>query len=722
MTQTVSRRDTQGVAIVTIENPPVNALSTTVVQSLKKLLQEADDDPRVLGIVLIGAGRSFVAGADIREFAEFTSGRKQRGEGLHPLLNQIENSPKPYVCAVQGMALGAGLELAMACHFRVALQGARFGLPEIKLGLIPGAGGTQRLPRLVGLIRAAEMCATAVLVEADDALQEGLVDQVCTTGLRQLGVRCALELAARPGEHLKTSDRAVRVADGQGTGLLGADSAESAQAFVELHARIARTARGAAAPIRAIEAVQAAGRETFARGISIEAEIFQDCLFSEESKALVHLFFGERQVRKLRGSAASSEAREIAQAAVVGAGTMGRGIAMAYANAGIPVIMKEQGGAVLTRSMELLKSVYEKAVQRGRMTAEEAVRRTALVTPTLQYEGFERADIVVEAVYEGMDLKRQVFAELDRVARPGAILASNTSTLDIDAIASATKRPEAVIGHHFFSPAAVMRLLEIVAGQRTADEVIATSMRLAQRLRKVGVLVGNCRGFVGNRMYGPYQREAQFLVEEGVAVADVDAALVAFGMAMGPLAVADLAGIDVGWRIRQEYQHLDSPNMRTQTVADRLYQLGRFGQKTGRGWYQYPEGDRVPFPDPSVEDLARQCALESGIERRPIEPPEVVERTLYALVNEGARILEEGYARSATDIDIVYVNGYGFPAHRGGPMWYADQIGLERILARVRDFEARFGFWWKPAPLLEQLVAEGRRFADVAPSGEKTSG
>ena len=696
----VTRSAEEGVAIVTIDNPPVNALSTTVARDLKEILAQVDAEPTVHGVVLAGAGRAFVAGADIREFEEFTAGRKDRGEGLHPLLNQIENSRMSYVCAVHGLALGAGLELAMACHYRVALRGARLGQPEVKLGLIPGAGGTQRLPRLVGVVRAAEMCVSGELVEAEQALQEGLVDRVCSAGLTIAAARCAREWAKRPGERLKTRDRPVCYGE-----------AELAE-MTDLEVRVGRASRGAAAPLRALEAVRAAGATTYEEGVKVEARIFQECLDSAESKARVHLFFGERQAGKRVAVSVSDGGTRISEAAVVGAGTMGRGIAMTYVNAGIPVLLQEQDAGVLAGALTGIRDTYQKAVRRGRMTVAEAERRVGLISPTSEYAGFDRVGIVIEAVYEGMELKRQVFSELEQVVRPDAILATNTSTLDIDRIASVTSRPETVIGHHFFSPAPVMRLLEIVVGERTSDTVLAESLRLAKRLGKVGVVVGNCRGFVGNRMYGPYQREAQFLVEEGVPVADLDSILVAFGMAMGPLAVADLAGIDVGWRIRQEHQHLQPANMRPQALADRLCQLGRFGQKTGRGFYQYADGGRVPAPDPTVEDLAYQCAQRGGIQRRAIEPREVEERTLYALVNEGARILEEGYARSSTDIDIVYVNGYGFPAHRGGPMWYADHIGLERILQRIREFETELGFWWQPAPLLERLVAEGRGFAD----------
>ena len=696
----VTRVDEGGVAVVTIDNPPVNALSAAVAAQLKEILRQADEDPEVHAVVIAGAGRAFVAGADIREFEEYTSGNKDRGEGLHPLLDQIENGRPTYVCAVHGIALGAGLELAMACHYRVALRGARLGQPEVKLGLIPGAGGTQRLPRLVGIIRAAEMCSGGELVDAERALQEGLVDRLCSEGLVAAAVGWARQWSKRPEQRVKTRDRAVRYGDLE------------VRAIATIKDRLAHASRGAVAPLRALQAVLAAGRMSFDEGIVVEAAIFQECLYAAESKACVHLFFGERNsTRRLQGNVSTAIA-ELNLAAVVGGGTMGRGIAMTYANAGIPVLLQEQDEAALAAAVAGIGEVYQRAVARGRMSETEAEQRIALISATRDYAGFENVDIVVEAVFENMELKRQVFRQLDRVAGPDTILSTNTSTLDIDHIASTTRRPEFVVGHHFFSPAPVMRLLEIVVGERTSDAVVAASIRLAKQLGKVGVVVGNCRGFVGNRMYGPYQREAQFLVEEGVPVAELDAVLVGFGMAMGPLAVADLAGIDVGWRIRQEHQHLQPARMRPQRLADRLCALGRFGQKTGRGFYRYGERGRVPQPDSTVEDLAQQCARQAGIQRRTITPREIEERTLYALVNEGARILEEGYARSATDIDIVYVNGYGFPAHRGGPMWYADQLGLGRILTRVREFEEELGFWWKPAPLLERLVDEGRGFAD----------
>ena len=480
------------------------------------------------------------------------------------------------------------------------------------------------------------------------------------------------------------------------------------------------------APLKAIEAVAAATTLPFAEGLKKEAELFRECLFSDQSKALIHVFFGEREVAKVPGIPRETPILAVKRAAVVGAGTMGGGITMVYANAGIPVLLKEVGQEALDRGLATIRKNYEATVRKGRLTPQQMAERLARIEPTLTYERFAEADIVVEAVFEGMELKKQVFAELDQFARPDAILASNTSTLDVDAIAAATARPQQVVGHHYFSPANVMRLLEIVRGRQTSPAVLATSMALAKTLGKVGVLVGNCRGFVGNRMFGVYQREAQFLVEEGARVEDVDAALVDFGMAMGPLAVGDLAGLDVGWRIRKEYQHLIPPGTRQPLVADRLCELGRYGQKTGAGWYRYAEGSRSPLPDPDVERLIADSARAAGIERRPIAAEEIVERTIYALVNEGARILDEGFAARAVDIDIIYINGYGFPAHRGGPMWYADTVGLARVLERIRQFETQHGNAWTPSPLLERLAEAGQTFADFdrekSASPDRTAG
>ncbi|MBO0723785.1 MAG: 3-hydroxyacyl-CoA dehydrogenase, partial [Blastocatellia bacterium] len=470
--------------------------------------------------------------------------------------------------------------------------------------------------------------------------------------------------------------------------------------------------RGMIAPLAAISAVEAATRLSFSEGCAKEAALFNECLFSDQSKALIHVFFGEREVAKIPDIPKETKQIEIKKAAVIGAGTMGGGIAMNYANAGIPVIVKETTQEALDRGLATIRKNYENSVKKGRFSREEMEKRLALIRPTLSYDGIEEADIVTEAVFEGMELKKQVFVELDGICKPGAILASNTSTLNIDEIASATARPEFVIGHHYFSPANVMRLMEIVRGKATSKEVIATSMALARRLKKVGVLVGNCYGFVGNRMVHQYFRESQFLVEEGAKPEEVDAALYKFGMAMGPLAVGDLAGLDVGWRIRKEHKHLEKPGVRIPLISDRLCELGRFGQKTGAGWYRYDE-NRKPLPDPEVENLIEEIAAGAGIKRRAINEDEILERTQYSLINEGARILEEGIALRAVDIDIIYINGYGYPAWRGGPMWYADTIGLKKVYERIMQFHDEQGELWTPAPLLKKLAEAGGTFAKI---------
>ena len=465
------------------------------------------------------------------------------------------------------------------------------------------------------------------------------------------------------------------------------------------------------APLAAIDAVEAATQLPFDEGCEVEKKLFNDCLFSDQSKALIHVFFGEREVAKIPDVPKETPVLPVNRAAVVGSGTMGGGIAMVFANAGIPVLLKDVGQAALDIGMENIRRNYASSVQRGRFTQAFVDERLKLITPVPNYDAFSEVDMVVEAVFEGMALKKSVFEELDSACRPGAILASNTSTLSIDEIAGVTSRPEAVIGTHFFSPANVMRLLEIVRGKKTSSEVIASCMQLSKKLGKIGVLVGNCRGFVGNRMFGPYRREAQFLVEEGAAIEAVDQALVEFGNAMGPLATGDLAGLDVGWRIRKEYRHLEKPGIRQPFAEDRLCELGRYGQKTQKGWYRYDE-NRRPSLDPEVTALIRTWSAEAGIPQRQISSDEIVERCIYALVNEGARILEEGFALRAVDIDIIYLNGYGFPAYRGGPMWYADTVGLKNVYQRIRDLEREHGELWTPAPLLKQLAETGKTFAE----------
>ena len=700
MSELVSLTRDGEIAIITINNPPVNALSPGVPEGIGEAIAKATQDDAVKGVVLIGGGRTFIAGADIKEFGKVTSGEKGRGS-LLPLLQTIEDCPRPTVAAIHGTAFGGGLEVAMAFHYRVAAPTAQVGQPEVKLGIIPGAAGTQRLPRLAGVAKAVEMCAFGEPVKASDALKSGIVDGIIEGDLLAGSVAFVRELLAKGEAPRKSRERNEKLGNAE----------ENADIFENARAQAKKTRRGMTAPLAAIDAVEASTKLPFDEGCKREAELFRDCLFSDQSKALIHVFFSEREVAKIPGLPKETKTLEIRKAAVVGAGTMGGGIAMNYANAGIPVLLKEASQEFLDRGLATIRKNYANSVKKGRFSQEVMDQRMALITPTLTYDGFEEADIVTEAVFEGMELKKQVFGELDQICKADAILASNTSTLNIDEIASATSRPEWVIGHHYFSPANVMRLLEMVRGKATSETVIASSMALSKKLKKVGVLVGNCRGFVGNRMLYPYAREAQFLVEEGALPQDVDGAIYNFGFAMGPLAMGDLAGLDVGWRIRKEYKHLEKPGIRQPALADRLCELGRFGQKTGAGWYRYDE-NRNRIPDPEVEKLIEQVSAEAGITRRTITPEEIIERTQYALINEGAKILEEGIAIRAVDIDIIYLNGYGYPAWRGGPMWYANTVGLKKVYDRVCEFHEQHGELWEPSTLLKTLAEQGKTFAD----------
>ncbi len=689
------------VAIITINNPPVNALSPGVPEGISESIDQLAADDTLKAAVIIGGGRTFVAGADIREFGKITAGQTKRGVAFLPLLLKIEDSKKPVVMAIHGTALGGGLELAMAGHYRVAVASAQVGQPEVKLGLIPGAAGTQRLPRLAGVSKAVEMCVEGNPVKAAEAHRLGIVDAIIEGDLLAGAVAFARDAATRPAP--KTRERNAKLGTAE----------ENAPIFAAARDSARKKFRNLIAPQRAIDAVEAASRLPFEEGCQVEAKLFQECLFSDQSKGLIHVFFGEREVSKIPDIGKDTPVIPVNSVAVIGAGTMGGGITMVFANAGIPVLLKESDQAALDRGLATIRKNYDNSAKKGRFTPEQVEQRMGLIRPTLTYDGFDQVDMIVEAVFEGMALKKQVFSEIDRIAKPGAILASNTSTLDVDEIASATSRPQSVIGTHFFSPANVMKLLELVRGKATGKDVINTCMQLSKKLGKVGVLVGNCRGFVGNRMFGPYRREAQFLVEEGATVEAVDKALYDWGMAMGPLATGDLAGLDVGWRIRKEYAHLEKAGIRQPIAEDRLCEMGRFGQKTGAGWYKYDENRRA-VPDPEVESIVRQWTADAKVEQREIGPAEIVDRCIYALVNEGARILEEGYALRSVDIDIVYIFGYGFPAYRGGPMFYADTVGLKNVYQRILEFQARHGELWEPAPLLKRLAGEGKTFAQYS--------
>ena len=694
MPDTVSVTVGDGVAVVEINNPPVNALSAGVPEGLVAAIGEAERDPAVRAIVIIGAGRTFVAGADIKDLERAAWDATVEPPDIHDLLARVEDASKPVVIAIHGTALGGGLELAMAGHYRVAARDARLGLPEANLGIIPGAEGTQRLPRLVGVERAIDMCVSGKLVPAAEAHAAGLVDRLIDGDLRSGAIRFAQEMADAGGPHTRTRDRADKLGTPESNAALFAAGRELAQ----------KIRRQQTAPLSALEAIEIATRLPFDEGRRREREIAIGTVRSDQCRAMVHAFMAERAVAKVPGVTDRGTPPEVREVAIIGAGTMGGGIAMACANAGLRVVLTDAGQERLEAGLSTVRRNYDSSIKRGRLTAQAVEDRLALIAGHVGYEAIRTADVVIEAVFEEMALKKQVFAAIDAVAKPGALLATNTSMLDIDAIGAATRRPEAVVGLHFFSPAHVMRLVEIVRGAATGADVLGTSLALARRLGKVGVVVRNSVGFVGNRMMLPYMYEAQFLVEDGATPEQVDRVLTEFGMAMGIFAVDDLGGLDVAWRIRRELNQFSEPGARKPLVADRLVEMNRLGQKTGKGWYRY-DGGRTPVADPEVLDVIEQVTAAAGIRRRKIGDDEIRERTLYALINEGARLLEEGVALRAADIDVIYLTGYGFPSFRGGPMFFADQTGLRRIHERVSAFHRELGARWAPAPLLSRLAA-----------------
>jgi 3-hydroxyacyl-CoA dehydrogenase len=690
------RRD--GVALLTVDNPPVNALSAALRGRLLERVLAASSDPAVAALVITGAGGSFIAGADIREFGKPTP----PGLPILPeVIQAIEQLDKPAVAAINGTCAGGGLELALGCHGRVALAGARLGLPEVKLGLIPGAGGTQRLPRLVGLEPAIEMITAGELVPAAHAAALGLVDRVVESDVVAAALAEARRLAAAGGPPRRTGALEDKLAAGRA----GPDPVAAARV------RVAGRARGATAPLRALDAIAGVLRLPLAEGLAAERAIFQDCVASDQSKALRHVFLAERAAAKVPGLPAGP-LPPIEAASVVGCGTMGAGIAMSLANAGVPVTIIENDPARLEAGLAGIDRTYRQAVERGRMSDAEATARRGRIAGAAALSAVAGAGLVIEAVFEDLDLKRGLFAELGRLARPDAILATNTSSLDVGAIAAAAAHPGRVLGLHFFSPANIMRLVEVVRPPAVDPAVVARALAAVKRIGKVAVVVGVCDGFVGNRMLHAYQRQANGLLLEGAAPQEVDAAIEGFGFAMGPFAVSDLAGIDVGWRVREQRIARGQPRLAEYEVADRLYALGRFGQKSGRGWYRYG-ADRSRAPDPDTLALIAAVAAERGIARRRIEPAEILERCLYPLINEGAKLLEEGIALRPGDIDTIWINGYGFPAWRGGPMHHADAIGLPVVSERLESLAGRLGTAFRPARLLAELAEAGRRFADL---------
>ncbi|MEQ8651373.1 MAG: 3-hydroxyacyl-CoA dehydrogenase NAD-binding domain-containing protein [Kiloniellales bacterium] len=681
------------VGLIKVMSPPVNALSQAVRAGLMEALAAGLADGEAKALVLYGDGRTFIAGADIKEF-----GKPPKEPGLKEVIDAFDASDKVTVAAIHGTALGGGLETALGCHYRVAVPKAKVGLPEVNLGIIPGAGGTQRLPRVAGVEAALGMITTGRHVPAKEAESLGIVDAVIDApDVRAAGLAFARRAI---DEKMPLS----RVRDRQE--MLQADP----ELFEKTRATLKRRTRGQTSPLACVDAVEAAVTLPFDEGLAREREIFMDCMASPQRAALIHAFFGERAVSKIPGLPKDVQPRPLNAAGVIGAGTMGGGIAMCFANAGLPVTLVETTQEALDRGLGRIRGNYEASAKRGRMTAEQVERCMSLIKPTIDLADLGEADIVIEAVFEKMEVKQEIFSKLDSLAKPGAVLATNTSYLDVDAIAAMTSRPQDVLGMHFFSPANVMRLLEIVNASKTAPEVLRTAIEVGKRMRKVAVVAGVCDGFIGNRMLKYYQRQINFMLEDGALPQQIDAAITAFGFAMGPFAVGDLAGIDIGYFNRRREDATRDPNERYVDIADKLYELGRLGQKSGAGWYSYAEGNRKPIPDPVVEQLILDASKRRGIERREISDEEIRGRVLCALVNEGARILEEGIAFRPVDIDQVWIHGYAFPAHQGGPMFWADAQGLDKVVAMMADYAKDDPKNWQPAPLLAKLAADGSSF------------
>jgi 3-hydroxyacyl-CoA dehydrogenase len=679
------------IGVVTVANPPVNALSQSVRAGLMECVALGLADAEVAAIVLICDGRTFIAGADIREF-----GKPPLDPRLPDVVQFIENAFKPVIAAIHGTALGGGLEVALGCHFRIAVADAKMGLPEVKLGILPGAGGTQRLPRLIGAEAALDMIVSGNPVSARKALEIGILDEIAEGDLLAAAVALARRVMAEKRPLRKVSELSA--------------TAPGPELFEQYKKNIAKTRRGFLAPLNCIEAVRAATELPFAQGMQRERELFVELMGSPQAAAQRHVFFGEREVAKIPGLPEGTRTRDIALVAVLGAGTMGGGIAMCFVNAGIPVVLLETSDENLQRGLATISKNYARTVAKGNLAQAEMDRRMALIRPTLSYDDLKNADLVIEAVFEEMSVKHEVFARLDKVCKPGAIMASNTSYLDIDTIAAATTRPQDVLGMHFFSPANVMRLLENVRGAKTSPEVYATAMKVGKDIGKVAVLVGVCDGFVGNRMLAKRTRESYFMLEEGATPQQIDKVLYDFGLPMGPFAMGDLAGLDIGWRNRKSRMAQLTPREQACNILDQICELGRYGQKTGAGFYRY-DADRRSSTDPLIDELIVAHSRERGIERRVVSDQEILERCLYSMINEGAKILEEGIVSRPVDVDVVWLAGYGFPAYRGGPLFYADQIGLKTVYEAILKYQDRHGSeYWKPSALLEKLAREGKGF------------
>ena len=684
------------IAVLEVDNPPVNPLSSGVRVGLCDQFDKANSDENVRGIVLKGAGNAFIAGADISEF-----GQKMEGPDLHTALKNIEYSEKPVVAAINGPALGGGLETALCCNYRIATEKSIVGLPEVNLGLLPGAGGTQRLPRIVGPSQALKIMLSGVPVPAKKALDQGILDSISTGDLVEDAISFLHKKLDETTEHPKVRDLNEKLVEARG----------NENVMAEAKALASKSRKGQFAPGQIIKCVEAAIEEDdFDAGMKKESDLFLECLLHPQREAMIHIFFGERTAGKILDVPKDTETQKIGSAGVVGSGTMGGGIAMNFANAGIPVIVLDQDEKNLERGIGVIEKNYQMMVDRGRLSQEMKDGVMSLITPSLNYEDLADCDIVVEAVYENLDLKQEIFKKLDDVVKGDAILASNTSGLDIDAISSVTERPEKVVGTHFFSPANIMRLLEIVRGEKTSKETLATIMKLGKIIKKAAVMSLNAPGFIGNRMLFGYTQQANMLLLEGALPNQVDTALESFGMNMGPFRMMDLVGLDLGWRARK-LAKLETPL--TNKIADALCEQERFGQKNGKGFYNYYDGSRAPNPAPENEEIYVKVAEENGFTRRDISDEEIVDRCILGLVNEGAKILEEGVAQRSSDMDIVYINGYGFPIWRGGPMFYANSIGLDKVLEKINKFAEKDEDFWKPADLLVAMANNGGKFADA---------
>jgi len=709
MSSPVTYERKENIGIITVNNPPVNALSQAVRAGLSDCLKEALNDSATEAVIVTGGGRTFMAGADISEF-----GKPTMSPDLNSVIFEYEDSIKPTIAALHGTPLGGGLEVSMGCHYRVANSKTLLGLPEVKLGLLPGAGGTQRLPRLVGPELALEMITSGNPIPANKAMKEGLVSEIYENTTHEELIDNAIVFAKKVlsnNDHPKSRERTEKITN------------ISPDIFDNAIKKITPRLRGREGPLRCIEAVRGAVDLSFEEGIKNERDLFKLCHDSDESEALIHSFFSERMANKIPGMDKNTPLRPINKAVVIGCGTMGGGIAMSFVNAGIPVSVIETTSEFLDKGMGVIKNNYSTTVSKGRLSQENMDKRMALLTPTLDWDVIKEADIVIEAVFEEMEIKKEIFAKIDNLAKKGAILASNTSTLDIDEIADATSRPEEVVGTHFFSPANVMRLLEIVRGSRTKVDILATLMSLAKKIKKVGIIAGNCDGFVGNRMFHQYVMQAHLLVEEGATPEQVDSVAENWGWAMGPFAVNDLAGNDVGWLIRKRHkaENYYEGKKYASDVADRLCELGRFGQKVGKGFYKYDPKTRKRESDPEVHKIIEDVRREKGVNPREISDDEILSRLHGALINEGTRILEEGHAFRASDIDVCYVNGYGFAAHRGGPMWQADKMGVNKIAKEINNHRNADNLSWPESKLMNQLEESNGKLSEFIPDTSNPS-